>query len=105
MVYRPCPNDAMFIPQVAELLDGDVLVRFFWCWWCMELSAFVGDPGTAGLSVSPTTDAVVGGCSSSSGWSLTFGPPLPLFRVPNRIRQGGVAANILYANAINNLAM
>lgn len=45
MVYRPCPNDAMFIPQVAELLDGDVLVRFFWCWSCMELSAFVGDPG------------------------------------------------------------
>jgi hypothetical protein len=36
----------MIIPQVAEVLDGAKPVRFFWCWSCMELFAFVGDPST-----------------------------------------------------------
>ena len=45
MVRRLCPNDAMPIPQVAVGLDGAEPVRFFWCWSCMELSAFVGEPG------------------------------------------------------------
>jgi hypothetical protein len=35
----------MLIPQVAEVPGGRELVRFFWCWSCMELTAFVGDPG------------------------------------------------------------
>jgi hypothetical protein len=46
MVRRGCPNDGMVIPQVAEVLDGAEPVRFFWCWSCMELFAFLGDPGT-----------------------------------------------------------
>ena len=46
MVQRPCPNDAMFIPLVAEVFRGSDLIQFFWCWSCMELTAFVGDPGT-----------------------------------------------------------
>ena len=45
MVHRPCPNDAMLIPQVAETHCGGELVRFFWCWSCIELTAFIGDPG------------------------------------------------------------
>lgn len=45
MAQRPCPNDAMLIPQVAEVLNGGESVRSFWCWSCMELSAFVGNPG------------------------------------------------------------
>ena len=45
MVRRPCPNDGMLIPQVAEMLCGDEPVRFFWCWSCGELNAFVGNPG------------------------------------------------------------
>ena len=45
MVRRPCPNDAMLIPQVAEVRDGPEPVRFFWCWSCGELFAFVGEPG------------------------------------------------------------
>ena len=47
MVRRGCPNDNMVIPQVAEVVvDGAEPVRFFWCWSCMELFAFIGDPGT-----------------------------------------------------------
>jgi hypothetical protein len=45
MLQRPCPNDAMRIPVVAEALTGSEPVRFFWCWSCIELFAFVGDPG------------------------------------------------------------
>jgi hypothetical protein len=38
-----CPNDATRIPQVAEVLEAAALVRFFWCRFCMELFAFVGE--------------------------------------------------------------
>jgi len=44
MPRRPFPNDRMVIPQVAEVC-AEELVRFFWCWSCQELFAFVGDPG------------------------------------------------------------
>jgi hypothetical protein len=39
-----CPNDQSWIPQVAEVRDGVEPVRFFWCWSCAELFAFVGNP-------------------------------------------------------------
>ena len=42
MIRCRCPNDAMPIPQVAVVLDTAERVRFFWCWSCMELFAFVG---------------------------------------------------------------
>ena len=45
MLRRPCPNDSMLIPQVAQVCDGPEMVRFFWCWSCMELFAFIGEPG------------------------------------------------------------
>jgi hypothetical protein len=45
MERRPCPNDAMLVPLVAEDRAGAEPVRFYRCWSCMELSAFVGDPG------------------------------------------------------------
>ncbi len=45
MVLCRCPNDAMVIPQAAEVLDGIEAVRFFWRCSCMELFAFVGEPG------------------------------------------------------------
>jgi hypothetical protein len=32
----------MLIPQVAEVRTAGELVRFFWCWSCEELFAFVG---------------------------------------------------------------
>ncbi len=44
-VRRLCPNDAMPIPLAAEVLEGNEVVRFFWCWSCRELFAFVGEPG------------------------------------------------------------
>jgi hypothetical protein len=52
MVRCSCPNDAGLIPQVAEVLDGAEPVRLFWCGFCMELFAFVGEPGrlAAGLA-------------------------------------------------------
>jgi hypothetical protein len=34
----------MLIPQVAEVPGAAGPVRFFWCWSCMELSAFLGEP-------------------------------------------------------------
>jgi hypothetical protein len=40
-----CPNDATKIPQVAEVLEAAQPVRFFWCRFCLELFAFVGEPG------------------------------------------------------------
>lgn len=45
MVRCRCPNDAMLIPQVAEVSGAAEPVRFFWCWSCAELFAFVGEPG------------------------------------------------------------
>jgi uncharacterized protein (TIGR02996 family) len=48
----------MSIPQVAEVLVGGKPVRFFWCWSCMELSAFIGDPGR--LAVRFAEDGHVG---------------------------------------------
>lgn len=45
MVRRPCPNDNSLIPLPAKVLDGAEMVRFFWCCSCMELFAFVGEPG------------------------------------------------------------
>ncbi len=27
MIHRPCPNDAMLVPQVAEVLDVGIPVR------------------------------------------------------------------------------
>lgn len=50
MTKRPCPNDAMLIPQVAEDQSGTEPVRFFWCWSCMELFAFIGDIGRLAAS-------------------------------------------------------
>jgi hypothetical protein len=38
-----CPNDAMWIPQVAECSAGAEPVRFYWCWSCEELFAYVGE--------------------------------------------------------------
>jgi hypothetical protein len=39
-----CPNDSCVIPLVAELRRRPKpLVRFFWCRWCQELFAFVGE--------------------------------------------------------------
>jgi hypothetical protein len=35
----------MLIPLVAQLFAAGEPVRFYWCWSCMELSAFVGEPG------------------------------------------------------------
>jgi hypothetical protein len=41
---RLCPNDAARIPLVAEHRDWpSPAVRFFWCPWCAELFAFVGE--------------------------------------------------------------
>jgi hypothetical protein len=40
-----CPNDGMVIRRVAEMFHGTDAVRFFWCWSCAELFAFVGTPG------------------------------------------------------------
>src|SRR5262245_61008297 len=45
MTRRPCPNDAMLIPKVAEVFSEAEPVQFFWCWSCEELFAFVGGPG------------------------------------------------------------
>jgi hypothetical protein len=44
MVQHRCRNDGMRIPQVAEVLEKGEPVRFYWCWSCEELSAYVGDP-------------------------------------------------------------
>ncbi len=41
MDWRPCPNDAMRVPLVTEVPGASGPVRFFWCWSCMELSAFL----------------------------------------------------------------
>lgn len=40
-----CPNDSMLIPLVAEVVHGTEPIRFYWCWSCKELFAFVGSPG------------------------------------------------------------
>lgn len=41
---RHCPNDGCVIPMVAELRNWpSPLVRFFWCHWCQELFAIVGE--------------------------------------------------------------
>jgi hypothetical protein len=45
MVRRHCPNDAMPIPQVAEVQGGVGPVRLFWCWSCQELFTLIGEPG------------------------------------------------------------
>jgi hypothetical protein len=44
----PCPEDAGRIPQVAEVRVGLRVVRFFWCKFCCELFAFVGDADARG---------------------------------------------------------
>ena len=44
MTHIPCPNDAMQLPQVAEVATDAGPMRFFWCWSCEELFAFAGTP-------------------------------------------------------------
>jgi hypothetical protein len=45
----------MLIPRVAEFREGPKTVQFFWCWSCMELFAFFGNPGrlAAGFAQEP----------------------------------------------------
>lgn len=38
-----CLQDGMVIPLVAEVPAEEERVRFFWCWSCSALFAFVGD--------------------------------------------------------------
>jgi hypothetical protein len=56
-----CPNDAMLIPLVVEVLDTTEPVRFFWCWSCQELFALLGEPArlVAGL-----------GADGQGGWRV-----------------------------------
>ena len=39
-----CPMDGCLIPQVAEVCVGSEKVSFFWCKWCEELFAALGEP-------------------------------------------------------------
>ena len=42
-----CPNDAGRIPQVGQHCERPgLLVRFFWCRYCEELFAVVGEDGS-----------------------------------------------------------
>lgn len=43
MARYQCPIDAGIIPQVAEIHVEDKSVRFFWCLFCEDLFAFVGE--------------------------------------------------------------
>jgi hypothetical protein len=42
-----CPNDGMMIPMMVDVQVEAELVQFFWCWWCAELFASVGNPRRA----------------------------------------------------------
>lgn len=56
MVRRLCPNDNSLIPLTAEVVDGAEVVRFFWCCSCMELFAFVGEPGRLAAGFARNTE-------------------------------------------------
>lgn len=44
MICRRCPNDRTVIAQVAQHRHWpQPLVRFYWCPYCEELFAFVGE--------------------------------------------------------------
>lgn len=58
---RPCPNDALLIPNVGEACDGAEPVRFFWCWSCMELFALVGNASAGRWAASFAYDVEAGG--------------------------------------------
>ena len=61
---RPCPNDALLIPKVAEACDGAEAVRFFWCRSCMELFALVGKASRGRWAASFAQDV------GADGWKL-----------------------------------
>jgi hypothetical protein len=85
---RRCPNDAMWIPQVAMYSGGAEPVRFYWCWSCAELFAYVGERAHGRLAAGFARDEGAGGWRVSKAVGSERDTQLAVEAVKQVPRQG-----------------